>query len=109
MKWFLPLLICVGAGAAKLRAEDKADYLRDIKPLLKARCYSCHGAMQQKAKLRLDTVALILKGGRHGPVVQPKDAAASLLLEKVSDPEESSRMPPQGKPLTPQQIAVLKA
>ena len=31
------------------------DYAKDIKPLLKERCYACHGALKQKAGLRLDT------------------------------------------------------
>jgi hypothetical protein len=109
MRWFYPLLIWGIAFGGGVRAAEQVDYLRDIKPLLKARCYSCHGALQQKAKLRLDTAALIRKGARHGPVVQPRNAADSLLIERVSDPEESSRMPPLGKPLTTQQIALLKA
>ena len=33
------------------------DYLRSVKPILSAHCYSCHGAIKQKAGLRLDTVA----------------------------------------------------
>ena len=35
------------------------DYAKDIKPLLKERCYACHGALKQKAGLRLDTVSAI--------------------------------------------------
>ena len=33
------------------------DYSKEIKPLLKARCYACHSALKQKSGLRLDTVA----------------------------------------------------
>ena len=39
-------------GAACSAAGEPVDYLRDVKPVLKARCYSCHGSLQQKAKLR---------------------------------------------------------
>ena len=45
-----------------------ADYERDIKPLLRGRCYACHGALKQKSGLRLDTVELMLKGGESGEV-----------------------------------------
>ena len=38
---------------------NAADYLRDIKPVLKARCYACHGALKQKSGLRLDTAVNI--------------------------------------------------
>jgi hypothetical protein len=94
---------------AQLLAAEPVDYIRDVKPVLKERCYACHGALKQKAKLRLDTAESIRKGGRDGPAVQPGDAAGSLLIDRVADPEESTRMPPQGKPLTEQQIARLKA
>jgi hypothetical protein len=31
------------------------DYLKDVKPLLASRCFDCHGALKQEAKLRTDT------------------------------------------------------
>ncbi len=43
------------------------DYVRDVKPLLAKHCYACHGALKQKSGLRLDTVALMRKGGDSGP------------------------------------------
>jgi len=89
--------------ATTVFSAEPVDYSRQIKPLLKERCYACHGALKQNGKLRLDTVALLKKGGKHGT------AAGGLLLERVSDADESSRMPPEGKPLTPEQIALLKA
>jgi mono/diheme cytochrome c family protein len=95
-------------GAAGLRAAEPVDYLRDVKPLLKQRCYACHGALKQQAKLRLDTAAAMAQGGRNGPIFAAGDPAGSLLIERVSDPDESTRMPPVGKPLTPDQIALLR-
>jgi hypothetical protein len=41
-------------------AADAPDYLRDIKPLLKNRCSSCHGSLKQKAGLRLDAGSLTM-------------------------------------------------
>jgi hypothetical protein len=90
-------------------AAEPVDYLRDVKPILRERCYACHGALKQKAKLRLDTAALAMTGGRTGPAVEPGKSAASLLLERVSDPDDRRRMPPEGKPLTTEQVALLKA
>jgi hypothetical protein len=106
---FLLFLAGVAILPARLAAGEPVDYLRDIKPLLKERCYACHGGLKQKAKLRLDAAALIRKGGRHGPAVKPGDADGSLLIERVTAAEEAARMPPQGKPLTDRQIAGLKA
>jgi len=109
MRCFLLLLVGATVLPAHLAAGETVDYLHHVKPVLKARCFACHGALKQQAKLRLDAAALIRKGGRHGPAVQPGSAARSLLVERITDPEESTRMPPQGKPLTEKQIALLKA
>ena len=62
----------------------------------------------RKAKPRLDA-AVAVEGGRSGAAIKPGHAAASLLLERVSDPSRQTRMPPEGKPLTPAQIAALES
>jgi hypothetical protein len=95
-------------GSPAVRAADAVDYLRDIKPLLRERCAACHGTLKQKAKLRVDTAAAIHRGGESGPAVVAKDAG-SLLLQRVSDTDPESRMPPEGAALTEKQIATLKA
>ena len=46
------------------RAAEPVDYLREIKPILKVRCFACHGALKQESKLRLDTGAGIRQGDR---------------------------------------------
>jgi len=84
------------------------DYLRDIKPVLKARCFECHGGLKQKAGLRLDTAANILKGGKAKKVVIPGDPAGSLLLEKITAKNHEERMPPEGAPLTAGQIESIR-
>jgi hypothetical protein len=109
MKRLLSLLACLLAAPAPLRGGDTVDYLRDVKPVLKQRCFACHGALKQQAKLRLDSVALMRAGGRHGPAVVPGSAGGSLLIKRVTHPDESSRMPPLGKPLTEAQLTLLRA
>jgi len=84
------------------------DYEKDIKPLLKERCYTCHGALQQKAGLRLDTVAAMKTGGDNGSILT---ADHTLLLERVTTTDKDDRMPPEGEGslLTPEQVAKLKS
>jgi hypothetical protein len=84
-------------------------YTRDIKPILEARCYSCHGPTRQKAGLRLDAAGSIGKGSDSGVVIVPGDGAHSMLIARVSGDEDGTRMPPAGEPLTVKQIALLKA
>ena len=98
------LLVVVPATAAEV------DYQRDIKPLLLHKCGACHGALRQQAGLRLDAGQLIRKGGESGPAVEPGNSAASLLLERVTETDETLRMPPtaEGEALTADQITLLK-
>ena len=65
-------------------SANATDYLKDIKPLLKARCYSCHGAVKQKQGLRLDTAAHIRQGSKNGKVITPGKPAQSKLLAKIT-------------------------
>src|SRR3954451_19566820 len=51
---------CV-AGDARPGKPVAVDYLRDVKPLLSKHCYACHGALKQKAGLRLDTASIFQK------------------------------------------------
>jgi mono/diheme cytochrome c family protein len=95
-------------SGVRLAADDRVDYLKQVKPILRERCYACHGVLKQEGGLRLDTAALAIKGGDSGTAIKPGDAAASLLLERVSATEETERMPPEGEPLKPAQIAALR-
>ena len=87
-----------------------ADYERDIKPLLRGRCYACHGALKQKSGLRLDTVQLMLKGGESGEVLVAGQPGRSLLIERVAENDAEERMPPlhEGEPLSPAEVQLLR-
>lgn len=97
-------VLSVGAPTVDATAVD---YLRDVKPVLKERCFACHGALKQEAGLRVDTAELLRHGGDSGSALVAGDPAASLLIERVADPDPGSRMPPEGEPLTADQIAAL--
>jgi hypothetical protein len=101
----LTLVLLSGPAAG----AERVDYLREIKPLLTARCYACHGGLKQKAKLRLDTAASIRQGGGDGPAIVPGDSAKSLLLERVTL-KGKGRMPPEneGEALTEREITLLR-
>ena len=86
------------------------DYEAVLKPLLRERCVSCHGALQQKAGLRLDTVAGMLRGGKHGPVLVVGKAEQSVMVLRTSSADADERMPPEheGQPFSEAQVALLK-
>ena len=83
-------------------------YDHEIKPVLRSRCYSCHGALKQEAGLRLDTVAFMRQGGDSGTILSASPASESLILQRISAEDTSQRMPPEGAPLTAQQITQIR-
>lgn len=97
----LPFVVFSAAAAA----ADPVDYRKDIRPVLQERCYACHGALAQKAKLRVDSGAHLLSSG----AVVPGKPGDSELLVRVSSGQDDTRMPPEGHPLKPEQIAKLRA
>jgi hypothetical protein len=106
----LSSLVMLTGAAAAARGDDAVDYLKQIKPILKERCFSCHGALKQKAGLRLDTVALMREGGDNGAVFVPGDAKVSPLMQRVTSVDPAKRMPPlsEGEPLSAKQIDLLR-
>jgi hypothetical protein len=97
--------------AAAPTAAAEPDYLRDIKPLLKTKCYACHGAVRQRAGLRLDAGQLVLKGGKRGEVIEPGKPEKSLLLRMIAPHgQERAEMPPEGEgeALTEKEIALFR-
>jgi hypothetical protein len=75
-----------------LGAEQPPSYERDVRPILKANCFRCHGeGGQLEGSLDLRLRRLIVQGGDTGPSIQPGDAEASLLYQRVRRGE----MPPE--------------
>ncbi|OWK36433.1 PSD1 and planctomycete cytochrome C domain-containing protein [Fimbriiglobus ruber] len=109
MHAWLAALLGLLAIASVAGAAAPVDYVKDVKPILRARCYSCHGALQQKGKLRVDSGDLLRKGGVSGPAVRPDTPGLSQLLLRVAEKDPEERMPPEGQPLTDKEIATLKA
>jgi hypothetical protein len=104
------LLLPVAPTGADEPDGRSVDYLRDIKPVLGKRCYACHGALQHKAGLRLDTAAFLRKGGDSGPAISPGQSSESLIVDAVTG-RDGWRMPPEseGLPLSATEIAKLQA
>ena len=105
---FQPIVVVVLFAAAAGRAAAAADdYESTVRPLLRARCIACHGALANEAGLRLDTAAAARAGGASGPAVLPGDPDRSELLRRVSAADAAVRMPPEGAALSPDEIAAL--
>jgi mono/diheme cytochrome c family protein len=89
--------------------EQAVVYTDIVQPILQTRCIQCHNEKKQKGDLRLDQLALMLKGGENGPALVAGKGAESDLIKRCLLPEgDDNHMPPKGKPqLSTDQIALL--
>src|ERR1700690_3897511 len=93
-------------------AGVKIDFDRDIRPVLEASCLRCHGPEKSKNRFRLDNRESALKGGDNNTNdIVPGDSPGSLLVHYVAREVPDMEMPPidKGKPLTPQQVGLVRA
>ena len=90
----------MNAAAADITFE------RDVRPILKKHCFMCHGEGEKlKGGVDLRLRRLMLGKTKDGdPVLVPGDAAKSEIVLVLKHGE----MPEKGKPLTPEQIAVIE-
>lgn len=96
-------------GTISSNLMGAVDFEKDILPVLQDRCYDCHGPEKQKGKFRLDRLSSLLKGGDIGePAVVPGKPGESFLIKAIKHEEEDYEMPPKGKKLTGEQIALME-
>jgi mono/diheme cytochrome c family protein len=95
--------------------QKDVTYAKDIKPIFDQSCVKCHSDPKPKAKLRLDSLEAMLKGGVDGKVIQPGNSAKSMLVINVAHlgDEDEYMPPPKNKakigPLTSEQIGLIRA
>jgi hypothetical protein len=87
-------------------AEKRSVFETDVRPLLKARCFQCHGEGDElSGGLDVRLRRLIISGGDSGAAIEPGDADSSYLVMRLRDGE----MPPEGHgdPLTAAEISLV--
>lgn len=96
MRAVTSILMLLSAGFSA--AAERVSYNRDVRPILAAKCFACHGPDEDKreADLRLDV---------RGDHFDAKD-----ILHRITTADPDDVMPPRTspKPLTSQESAVLK-
>ncbi len=92
---FLAISFVVAAHSCSGGVADSSSlWVSTVQPLFDIQCVKCHGPIQQKGGLELDTPEMILKGGDDGMVIIPGDPAKSpLFLHLAADADP--HMPPK--------------
>jgi mono/diheme cytochrome c family protein len=87
----LGVLACAQRGVA---ADASVLWATKVQPLLDANCVKCHGPLQQKSGLELDSIEMLMKGGDDGAVIVPGKPQDSRLFQNL-DPNAEQHMPPK--------------
>ena len=91
---------------------DELSFNRDVRPILSANCFACHGPDKhaRKADRRLDTRDGALAELEKVRAIVPGDLEHSDLALRISstDPDEVMPPPKSDKKLKPEEVAILK-
>ncbi len=104
------LILCLFAAilpAGAITPQEAEFFEKQVRPVLAEQCYSCHGPEKQKAALRVDSRAAILKGTDLGPIVVPGKPDESEFIKSLKHIGES-KMPEKADKLPAAQIAALE-
>lgn len=89
--------------------SQQVDFVRDVEPILRARCHGCHGPKLHLGELRLDRKSDAMHGGGSGvPAISPGRSGESLLIRYVAGLDAKTVMPPSGPGLSEEQIGLLR-
>ena len=101
--WLVALFL-LASPDAPARAGEGLTFEANIRPILKAYCFECHGEGEKlKGELDLRLRRTLAKGGKSGAAVVRGQPEESLLYQYVRDEE----MPPGKKKLDAGQIALI--
>ncbi|QDU54042.1 PSD1 and planctomycete cytochrome C domain-containing protein [Aeoliella mucimassa] len=104
---WLPVLLLATAG--DLSAAEPVSYARQVQPLLAARCFACHGPDDAESSLALhEQDASRAETDSGMAAIVPGEPDESELVRRIASTDEFERMPPEGEPLTPDEIALLR-
>ena len=93
----------------KKKKDDNAaagvSYSKEIAPILKAGCGTCHDAKNKKGKFELTSYDTVKKGGKSGAGFVAGDPDKSVLVKEISG--DKPDMPKKGDPLKKDQVDLI--
>ena len=103
----LTVTLAAASAISPLIAAEKITYDDHVFPIFEQACMNCHNPDKAKGGLDLSSFGNTMKGGSGGKIAEPGDTSSSLLTSVMRTGE--LKMPPEGDPISPAQIATLKA
>src|SRR4051812_2031575 len=99
--------VFVLSGGVSSAAPPGISYRRDVAPILKRHCTTCHTKNDAQGDLNLDSVQSFRAGGKSGPAFLPRKPEASLVLRMLTGTKKPA-MPYKQPPLSPVKVSLLR-
>ncbi len=103
---------CLAGDAGARGVSEPIDFQKQIRPILSAKCFQCHGPDEntREAGLRLDQDEAAYEDLGGYAAVVPGNADESELIRRVLSTDEYEQMPPpdSGKELSREEMKLLK-
>lgn len=106
----MAVLMLLAAQPARAAAASKSvSFINDVAPVLKEKCYGCHGAKNPKGKLDMTKYESFRKGGTKDDPIAPGKPDDSYIIA-VLTATDKKRMPPKdsGDPLPKDKIELIE-
>lgn len=95
---------------AAAMAVPAADFNSEVRPLIRAKCLSCHQSSNRLGGLSLETREETLQGGASGPSIVEGQPDRSLLLSRMALPSDAAgAMPPGGPRVSESTLAAVRS
>lgn len=88
-------------------AEDKVNFEDHVKPIFRAKCFSCHNTNKKTADLDLSNYTAMMQGGGSGEVIEPGSADDSYLF-MVMNHDTEPVMPPKSDKLPEATLSIVR-
>ncbi|MBT4868322.1 MAG: hypothetical protein HON53_24710 [Planctomycetaceae bacterium] len=89
------------------KKPPKITYDEHVKPILRAKCFSCHNADKKKGDLDLTTYTGLMQGGGSGEVIEAGESGLSYLYGLITHDEEPF-MPPSSPKIDDKMIETIR-
>ena len=100
----LPILLLLPATVA----TAAVDFSHQIVPILREHCAECHAGDKKKGGFSFNDRDSLMEGGEDGAVVVSGKSAESMMIKAILSADPDEQMPPKGKRVPAEQIALLK-
>ncbi len=110
--FIVAIVLCFNTPQAKGKKREKSKhytYVKDVAPIVKKYCLSCHGSDNENpSDLYMDDYDTLMKGGKHGvPVVAGKPDQSNLYVKLLPNPPFGKQMPKGHKKITPEAVQII--